>query len=354
MTTQVIKNKEKSKQTEERTGFNQVIEPKIRFSSLLDVYKKSFVAWWITDKIATSINTGFDSSDTRNLELVRKIDYSFLVKNLVVTGNAFFEVIRNIKWEVCDLLPILTETIRKKSWYWYEQNIAGKKVFFNEFCINWVKHSEYRNNANEVYHFKIESLREKNYWSSLFEGVIDQLVLINYIDNYYSSYFENQAIRPNVFTDPEGKLSKKDKESIAEFFKSKMKWIDKAFSTAIIPTNLQKLDLWDEINTESFIKYRQELIKSVCIKLNIPVDLLLSDNSNRASSQVAKEIFNQHTVKPLQRKLIEDLKVIFSDQSIKFNELDTKDQREEAEIYKIYIEAGIMTTKEVRSKLWIQ
>lgn len=360
MKVEIIKSevKKASQQKDDLFEYKGVIEPQISFSSLLDVYKKSFVAAWITDKISTSIQTWITCNFAILKEKVDKIDLWFLVKNLVVTGNAFFEIIRNGKWEIIEVLPMLTESVRKNKSWWYIQTSGLQKVYFNEFSEISKRWENYNPENNEIFHFKIESLRNKNYWDSLFEGVIEQLALISYIDTYYASYFENQAIRPNVFTDPEGKLSNKDKEVISEFFKSKMKGIDKAFSTAIIPTNLQKLDLWDEINTESFIKYRQELIKSVCIKLNIPADLLISDNSNRASSQVAKEIFNRHTVKPLQKKLLADLKKLFSDiewvESLNFKELDTKDQKEEAEIYKIYVESGIMSIDEARTALGIE
>jgi hypothetical protein len=138
------------------------------------------------------------------------------------------------------------------------------------------------------------------------------LALINYIDTYYTSYFENQAIRPNVFTDPEGKLSNKDKETLSEFFRAKLKGANKAFSTAIIPSNLQKLDLGDEIDASAFIQYRKELIKSICIRLNVPYDMMISDSSNKSASQVSKEVFINYTIKPLQDKILRGLKEIFS------------------------------------------
>lgn len=335
-----------------------IVEPNIQFKGLLDIYKKSFVAAWITDKIATSLLTWFICDNENLKRKVEAIDYPFLIKNLVSTWNSFFEVIRNWKWEVAELSPILTETIRMDIHKNFIQNNFKNKAEFNKFTPISQRDDHFNTEKNEVYHFKTMSLRNKFYWDSLFEGVIDQLALINYIDNYYSSYFENQAIRPNVFTDPEWKLTNKDKEVISEFFKSKMKWVDKAFSTAIIPTNLQKLDLGDEINTESFINYRKELIKSVCIKLNIPSELLLSENSNRATAWVAKELFNKHTVKPLQEKILRDLKIIFSEEewieSLRFKEIDTKDQKEEAEVYRLYIESWIITPEEARIALGIK
>lgn len=359
MTIEIIKwkTKNKSKQKEDLFNRNSVLEPNISFSSMLDIYKNSFIASGITDKIATSIQTWFKCSNEELIKKVEKIDFDFLIKNLVITWNSFFEVIRNWKWDIDELLPVLTEKTRLKENNLYTQKSWIESVDFNCFTKLKQRDENFDNNLNEIYHFKTESLRNKNYWSSLFEGVIDQLALISYIDKYYSSYFENQAIRPNVFTDPEGKLSTKDKEVISEFFKTKMKWVDKAFSTAIIPANLQKLELWDELNTDSFINYRKELIKSVCIRLNIPSDLLLSESSNRSTSEVAKEIFNTHTVKPLQNKILKDLKEIFSEEEgvsdLRFKDLDIKDQREEAEIFKIYAEAWIMSIEEIRKELKI-
>ena len=73
--------------------------------------------------------------------------------------------------------------------------------------------------------------------------------------------------------------------------------------------------------------------------MNIPYDLLESDNSNRSSSEVAFEMLNKTIIKPLQqtfvRQIKEQLRPIFNDMvdRIALIEPDTKNQKEEMEVW---------------------
>jgi hypothetical protein len=49
-------------------------------------------------------------------------------------------------------------------------------------------------------------------------------------------------------------------------------------------------------------------MKAIAIALNMPYDLLVTENSNRATSEISNEHFNKHVVKPLQQQFIRQLK----------------------------------------------
>lgn len=345
----------KTKQKNSTTFFWQ-IEPKIDFLSLFDIYENSFVAWWIVDKIATSSSVSINCEDKDKLKIINSIDIVKLVKNLTITWNAFFEIIRSWDWEVKKVLPISSHTIKKKNWFWYIQSFMWESVEFNEFTdIEERKNiKDFNPKLNEVYHFKLNSLKSPFYWESMFNWVIEQLILINFIDKYYNKFFENSTIKPNLFLDKTWSLWQKDKEIIWEFFRGKMKWVEKAFSTAVITWDLEKIDLFDNLDTNAFLLYRKDLIKSVAIRLNVPIDLIIPEGSNRATANVSKEIFFTHTIKPLQKVIIKGLKEIFWEINISFNEIETKDKREEADIYDIYLRNWVMSIKEVREKLWLE
>lgn len=128
-------------------------------------------------------------------------------------------------------------------------------------------------------------------------------------------------------------FSKEDKEILKNFISTKMKGVDKSFSTAILDQPVGQLDLEHEIDANAFIEYRKELLKSVSIALNVPYDLLLSDNSNRASSQVSKETFNDFTIYPLQSQNLKDFKILFAEgyqiDDLEYMWIDTKDEQEQ-------------------------
>lgn len=116
-------------------------------------------------------------------------------------------------------------------------------------------------------------------------------------------------------------------------------------------------ELEHNVDTNSYIAYRTELIKSLSVALNIPYDLILSDSSNRASSQVAKETFNSYTVRPIQDKLLQQWKQILKYQfptgvdTLQHNPIDTSDEKENMEILTGYKKNGIITPNEARASL---
>lgn len=371
-----------SKQAKSNTKWVWTITPKIPFATCNALYYDSFVVSGLTDKIATAINSWFATQDQDLMKVLDKIDQEFLNRNKINCWNAFFEVIEDGKGKVVDLVPIISETIAlMQDWDGYVQTIGTQKVYFNAFTpladrparqeiyttsgakpnelVNTWKGCGYNPNLNQVYQFKNTSLTTKYYGASYYESVVDQLVLIEQIDKYYSKGFDQGMIKAKILYSKNEKkaFSKDDKTALKEFIKTKMKWVDKAFSTAILDTEVWQLDLEHEIDAKAFIEYRTQLLQSVAIALNVPYDMLLSDNSNRASSQVSQETFNQYTIYPLQQQNIRDFKILFAEwykvDDLDYNWIDTKDEKEQMEVWTWYKKAGIVSANEVRAKLWL-
>lgn len=369
-----------SKQASEKTKTVGTRTPKIPFATLTTLYYDSFVVSGLTDKIATAINSGFQTKDEQLMKMIEKLDHEFLNRNKVICGNAFFEVIEDWKGMVTDLVPVLTGTIEiMEDGDGYRQQVGTDVVYFNAFTPlkeraertkvwewSWAKADELRNTGkgcgfnpslNQIYHFKNTSLDTKYYGASYFEAVVDQLVLIEQIDEYYSKAFENGMIKAKLIfpTNEKRTFSKDDKTALKEFITSKMKWVKKAYATAIVDQEVGQLDLEHEIDANAFIEYRKELLKSVSISLNVPYDLLLSDNSNRASSQVSMETFNSFTIWPMQQQNLRDFKILFSEgykvDDLEYQWIDTTDEKEQMEVLTGYKKSGIMTANEVREKI---
>lgn len=375
----------RSKQASDSKNTVGVRTPIIPFTTLTDLYYNSFVVAWLTDKIATAIASGFTTKDDGLMKVLKGIDQEFMNRNKVLCWNAFFEVIRDKsgKGKVVELLPILSNTIQvMQDGDWYRQQIGTEVVYFNAFTpmdkraekeaiyasskawanelTNTGKGCGFNPNLNEVYQFKNTSLSTKYYGASYYESVIDQLILIEQIDKFYSKGFDNGMIKAKMIFPKweKAKFTKEDKLALKEFIKSKMKGVDKAFATAILDNEVGQLDLEHDIDAKAFLEYRTQLLQSVAIALNVPYDMLLSDNSNRASSQVSLETFNQFTIYPAQQQNIKDFKILFAEDykvdDLDYNFIDTKDEKEEMEILTGYKKSGIMTANEVRARLWLE
>ena len=312
--------------------------------------------------------------------MIKKVDQEFLGRNKVLCGNAFFEIIEDGAGKVVDVLPIISETIEiMEDGDGYRQQVGTEVVYFNAFTPlkerpartviyteskagakelrNTGKGCGYNPNLNQVYHFKNTSLSTKYYGASYFEAVVDQLILMEQIDTYYSKAFSNGMIKAKmIFPKNEKKVfGIEDKKVLKAFLEAKMKGVEKAYSTAILDQEVGQLDLEHEIDAKAFIEYRTQLLQSVAIALNVPYDMLLSDNSNRASSQVSMESFNNFTIAPAQAQNLKDFKILFSEgykaDDLEYEWIDTTDEKEQMEVLSGYKKAGIMTPNEVRAKL---
>lgn len=371
-----------SKQAQEKTSTVGTRSPKIPFATLTNLYYDSFVTAWLTNKIATAINSGFTTKDEELLKMVNSIDHDFLNRNKVICGNAFFEVIRDGTGKVVELIPILSNTIEiMEDGDGYRQQVGTKVVYFNAFTPkekrkeaeaiyteskaganelkNTGKWCGFNPNLNEVYHFKNTSLATKYYGASFFESAVDQLVLIEKIDQYYLNAFDKGMIKAKmIYPDNEKKtFSKEDKDILKEFIKSKMKWLDKSHSVAIVDQKVGQQDLEHDVDAKAFLEYRTQLLQAIAISVNVPYDMLLSDNSNRASSQVSMETFNSFTIWPAQQENIKDFKILFGENykvdDLDYNFIDTTDEKEQMEVLTGYKKAWVMTANEVREKLWL-
>lgn len=175
-----------SKQAKENTKTVGTRSPKIPFSTLTTLYYDSFVVSGLTDKIATAINSGFQTEDKDLLKMINTIDHEFLNRNKVLLGNSFFEVIEDGKGKVVELIPIIGSTIEiMEDGDGYMQKIGTDTVYFNAFTP-FSKRTErqkiyeeskagqkelkntghgcgYNPNLNQVYQFKNTSIETKYY-----------------------------------------------------------------------------------------------------------------------------------------------------------------------------------------------
>lgn len=377
----IIKTENNSKQIKKNTKtYSGVINPEIPFETLIKLYYDSFSVQGLTDKISTAINSWFQSENDELLKIIKQIDHAFLNRNKILCWNAFFEIITDLTWKIVELVPVLSSTIlMMEDGDWYKQQVWVDTVYFNAFTpldkreakkkiweeseakdyelVNTGKGCGYNPNLNQIYHFKNTSLKSKYYWCSFFESGVNQLVLLWVIDSFYQKFFDDWLIKWKLIfsKDEKKRFSKEDKEILKTFVKWKMKWSKNSFSTAILDQEIWYIDLEHDFDTTAFLEYRKELLKSVAIGLNVPYDLLLSDNSNKSASQISMEAFNTFTIFPFQEQNLKDFKIIFADypdiEDLEYNRINTKDEKEQMDILTWFKKSWIMTANEARERI---
>lgn len=380
---EILKNQlyKQSKQAINNIWWSWVKTPEISFSALNNLYYWSYIVSWITDLLAKSCLSWFICENKELLKKVNDIDLYFLIKNKIISWNAFFEIIRNWKDEITRLIPFLNEWMERMiDFDWYIQRNWNEKIYFNQFTKNeeklekiqiwenskaWVdslantgKWCWFNPNLNELYHFKNNSLKTRYFGESFFKSCLEQIILLEQIDNYFSNWFENWMIKSKfIFSKNWEWFSESDAESLKLFLEDKVKWVKKSFSATVLDSEIGYIDIEHDIDANAFIQYRLSLLKSVAICLNIPFDILDSINSNKATSQIAFEMFNKNAVEPIQKEILKDLKEIFSDdyptdiETLHFVKVDTTDDLEQMNVLTGYAKNWIMTKNEVREKL---
>lgn len=338
-----------SKQVEDQT-VKGIVSPPISFYSLQKAYDNSFVLGGVFEKLASAGDSGFKETGKQELDaILHGVETKRILESLLVFGNTFVEKVMDGRGKVAELSFILTDTMsvwNMNDQHGYIQQVSGRRAFFL---------------PEEIMHLKLASVSSNWYGESKFAKTVDQIVLLSKIDQYYDKMFDKNFMGSNLFTD-EGdsqgkKLNEANRDKLESWLEDNAMGLDNAFAAAIVPTKLTRVKLEESIDPEAFLTYRTELIKSIAIGLNMPVDLLLSDNANRSTSEVAYETLNQIIVQPLQEILVAELKAALRDtfgndvDLIVLNPIGTEDNEKEMKVLTGYKKSGVLTANEVREKL---
>lgn len=342
-----------SEQIESRfKGINGLIEPKHDPESLIYAYDESFVIGGIVDRFASTAASGWqfpESMKDPQKNALKSIDLEYLFASLFITGNVYFEKIMTRDGKnIASFKPFMTAEVR------VSKN-DKKELIYNQ-VVEWqTKPKEFE--AKKVVHIKLKSLKSRYYGDSKFYRCIRQAVLLGFIDKYYQDIFDGWFFGSSILSDKSGKLTKEQRDLIAATIKDKLKGEKNAFSTLIVPADLEKIELDKNFDTEAFLKYRDKLIQAIAIGLNIPYDLLVPEGSARATKAESIEEFNRDIVSPAQERAMQQIIEQISEEElhgigeVKFVPVDTANQKEEMEVDTWYKDSGILTANEVRAKL---
>lgn len=372
-----------SKQQDPKDRSSDLVSPRISFSALTTVSEDSYIVGGLSTKIRNSLLSWWSCDNESITKVIKATNWNTIIKNLLVCGNSFVEIIRNGAWDIIKILPVTqTNTIMVLKWGGgYVQQIHASDTYFNKFTpiedrakqvsirqangsrvneliLNDKNQCGYNPNLNELYQFKLDSISSSYYGDSFFASAITQICLLKAIDTYYEKFFDNATVTNFILSTKWGNpMSQEDKQNLQTYITTQMKGLDNAFNTAILDVELQKIWLGTDIDTKAFLDYRAKLEQSIALALNVPYDLVSSTSSNKASSATAIEQFNTYTIAPFQQYVVNGLQIIFQDMqwfdTINLAFLDTKDEKVEMETLTWYKNSGIMTVNEVRKKLWL-
>lgn len=322
-------------------------------------YEESFIIGGVVDRIATSASSGFifpEKAEKATVDVLSALDLQFVFKNLYITWNCFLEKICNNDGTLVELKPFLTDEVRIKRET--KKGEDGKEETTIKYVQNIWSGTPPEFEKEKVVHIKLSSMTSRYYGDSKIWRVLSQVILLGFIDKYYTKLFERGAIKSLILSDKTQKLTDEDKKLIKAAIEDYTKGIDNAFATLILPGELALVaDLGKDLDDEAFLKFRDKLIEAISIGTNIPIDVLLSNQSNRNSKTESLEELNRDIAIPLQNIFLRALKGQITDNElkgigdIKLESIDTKNQTEEMKTITGYVDSGVMTANEARVKI---
>jgi len=330
-----------------------MIKPKHDPEDFLYAYDNSFTVGGISDKFSTTASSGWvfpKEMKEESQKVMKTLDQEYLFTSLFVTGDVYFEKIRTKDGSktISRFEPFITSEVR----------IARNSgiITYNQIAPGMWSPKEFA--YDDVLHIKLKSLFSRYYGDSKFHRCMRQVVLLGLIDKYYEWVFDGGFFGSSILSDKSGKLTKDQRELISATIKDKLKGLKEAFTTMVVPWELVKLDLDKNFDTEAFLKFRKDLMKSISVALNIPFDLLDPEWSARNTKQSSIEEFNNDIVKPIQERALNQILQQISEEEVpwisglKFVPIDTSNQKEEMEVNTGYKDSGILTANEIRKRIW--
>lgn len=349
-------------------------EPTDEFDILIKAAEESFTIGWMAEKIASKASTWFSyfnvdqnqklkPEEQKLRDFLQSIDLELLFSEMFVTWNSFFEVIvwtDKLRTEhvLIESIRINTRRTKEKKQDWSEADLIGPYWYKQK---DWTEFVDF--DYQEIIHFKTTNFRSKYYGKSKFYKTIDQVVLLTKIDQFYTKLLNKWNIKTKLLTDKSWKLTDPQKVAIKTVITDAISGVEWSFNTAIVPADMWTLNLQDDTETNAFLEYRRDLIKSICVWCNFPYDLLISDSSNRSTSETALQSLNEDVILPLQKRVVSQIKEFlrlvwdkvselkFSEDlldKISFNYVDVTNEKEKMEVLTWYKKNWIIDANEAR------
>ena len=279
---------------------------------------------------------------------------------LGMIGNAFWQIEmgKNKTPKGIRILPAEYTTVMLDN----DMNTVGYRVF------NGIYQKEYV--PEEIIHFK--NVSPGLFWriwnNALITGlygigdceyVLDEIYLYNSINDFLRALTENNAIPSGLIKYKNGRLDKNTMQDVQSQWDSVLRSWKKAGKVKVMdqdfdftPISLPPKDL-------EFQEGRRWLRNVISNAYGVPEDLLMTENSNRASSTTAIQNYFRFTIKPKLRRIEERLNshlmpLFDSDLFLEFDECVPNDERLAMEQEDSDLANGVVTINEVRERRGFQ
>lgn len=292
-----------------------------------------------------------------------------ILKDYEALGNAYIEVLRNLKGEIVGLnhVPALWVRILKNE-IGYVYTEGDTPIFFKKF-EDTERRSKYtfeftddiEEEATEIIAFKNYSISSPFYGIPDFITSLTAMKGLEEVAKYNLDFFSNATVARHIlmFTGKE-ELPPSVIESINNYLKG-LKRVPHASLVIDAPpeTELKDIRLTEDIEDASFLNYRNASKEEIITAHGVPPRMVSIMEAGRLGSgseaEEQRKQFYELVISPLQRKLeyLINEKIIrrglgIHSYQIKLNNPSLTAETEEAKIHRTYYLMGVLSPNEIR------
>jgi len=274
---------------------------------------------------------------------------------LGMIGNSYWQIMKNSKGTPVGITVLPAEYTCVK--------LDGKMAITGYRTSSGVN-NDTNYSAEEVIHFlniapgvfwKMgdNALRTGVYGMGDAEKVLAEIYLYNAINSYLRAVSENNAIPSGVIKYKNGRLDKNTMEDVTRQWNKVMRNWSQAGKVKVMDQDFEWIPLSLSPKDLDFPEGRRFLTMVIANAWNVPVDLLTTENSNRASSNTAIHNYFRFAIKPRLRRIEERLNshlmpMFDSKLFLKFDEVIPADQALAITQENNDLRNGTITINEVR------
>lgn len=281
------------------------------------------------------------------------------------TGNGYLEIGRTTQGDIRYIghIPATTMRVRKDRDGFVQIASDSSAAFFRNFGDQ--KTSDPitgSSRPNEVLHIKKYTPTNSYYGVPNIISALNAVTGNEFAARFNLDYFENKAVPRYVVIIKGATLSKRSETELMEFFETSLRGAN--HRTILIPlppdTDNQKVEFKMEaveanVQEGSFENYTKANRTSILMAHRVPITkVTASDNAALAAARDADKTFKESVTRPEQRIFEKKLNGIVSEQTdvfkLKLNELSLTDEDTQSQIDNIYLNTGVTTPNEVRSR----
>jgi PBSX family phage portal protein len=300
------------------------------------------------------------------------------------TGNGYMEVTRNNAGEIDGLYHAPSHTIRLlRGGHGFVQIRGSAKRYFRRFGDERVMDAQTAEfvegrglpidrRATELIHFRIYSPRSSFYGIPRFVAAAPAIAGNRLAAQRNVAFFENDAVGRLAITVSGGRLTPDSIEMIRDFLRQG-KGVENAHRVMILQSESKKIGLGNDAKTQinvipltvgvtedaSFLGYRKANDEEIREAFGIAKVFFTSDDVNRASAAVSRQITNEQEFEPdridkefrINHTIVQAAPFHAELVEFRFARPTLSDPLDRARVDEIYARGGALTPNDLRSNL---